>query len=211
MLFIIRASKIENPILNLQIFKNLNFDYANIAMFLASAYLAATNFLIPFYLTKILNFSLIKIGFFFMLYSMSYMITSIISGKISNKISLKAVCSVSMFVLSLNILCFVFSMNKMCIWFLYLFFMISGVTMSFFITTNNNLVMKMAKRGEEGMIAGTHRLVGRMGMLIGVAVFEAFYTFCLSSGSLQSFEYCYLFAAIICFLASVFSLLVKKI
>ena len=210
-LFIIRALKIENPILNLQVFKNLNFDFANIAMFLVSAYLAATNFLIPFYLTKILNFSLVKIGFFFMLYSVSYMLTSLISGKLSNKISLRIVCAVSMFILSLNIVGLVTSMNEEYnILFLYPFFIISGITMSFFITSNNNLVMLMAKRGEEGMIAGTHRLIGRLGMLIGVAVFEALYTFSLRFGSLQAFEKCYLFAAIICFLASVFSLLVKN-
>ena len=47
--FIFRVKNTKNPLLNLSLFKNLNFDYANIAMFLVSAYLSATNFLMPFY------------------------------------------------------------------------------------------------------------------------------------------------------------------
>lgn len=209
-LFIINSKRTINPLLNLSLFNNLNFDYANIAMFLVSAYLSATNFLMPFYLSDILKFSTVQMGFLFMIYSLSYLVASFISGKISNKVSLKLMCAGSMFVLALNISGLVFSMNYSSKGFLYPFFVISGVTMSFFITSNNNLVMKMAKRGEEGMTAGVHRLVGRMGMLFGVALFEAFYSLNLHFGNLQAYKNSYLLATIICFSAVVFSVLIKK-
>lgn len=208
-LFILRTKQTKNPLLNLSLFNNLNFDYANIAMFLVSAYLSATNFLIPFYLSHILKFSTVQMGFLFMLYSLSYLITSFISGKISNKISLKLMCAASMLFLSLNILGLVFSMNYVSKTFLYPFFVVSGITMSFFITSNNNLVMKMAKRGEEGMTAGVHRLVGRIGMLFGVALFEAFYSLNLKFGDLQAYKNSYLLAMIICLTAVIFSLIIK--
>ncbi|MBR2525125.1 MFS transporter [bacterium] len=209
MLFIKHLKNTENQLLNLSLFTNLNFDYANMAMFLVSAYLSATNFLIPFYLSHILKFSTVQMGFLFMIYSLSYLVASFISGKVSNKVSLKLMCAGSMFVLSLNILGLVFSMNFASKTFLYPFFVISGITMSFFITSNNNLVMKMAKRGEEGMIAGVHRLVGRVGMLFGVALFEAFYSLNLKFGDLQAYKNSYLLAMIICLTAVIFSLIIK--
>lgn len=209
-LFIVRSKKTEYPLLNLNLFNNLNFNYANIAMFLVSAYLSATNFLIPFYLSDILNLSTIKIGFLFMVYSLSYLITSFLSGKISNKVSLKFICAGSMFILSLNILGLVISMDYSSKIFLYPFFILSGITMSFFITSNNNLVMNMAKHGEEGMTAGIHRLVGRMGMLLGVALFEAFYSFNIKYGILQAYKNSYIMAAIVCLSAVIFSVFIKN-
>lgn len=200
-LFINRALKIEYPLINLNLFKKLNFDFANIAMFLASSYLAATNFLIPFYLNKILNFSLPKIGILFTCYSVSYMLTSLISGKISNKVSLTKICTTSMLLLSLNLVIFSFNMKGT---YIYPFFIISGITMSFFITSNNNFVMSMAKNGEEGMVAGTHRMTGRIGMLFGVALFEAFYSISLS------FHKCYILGALVCFMAAIFSAIKKR-
>ncbi len=208
-LFVIRSIRIKNPLVNLSIFGNLDFDYANVAMFLVSAYLSATNFLIPFYLSDILKLSTVQTGFLFMIYSISYLITSFISGKISNKMPLKLICAGSMFILSLNILGLVFSMDYVSKIFLYPFFVLSGITMSFFITSNNNLVMKMAKRGEEGMTAGIHRLVGRMGMLLGVALFEAFYSLNLKFGDLQAYKNSYLLAMVICLTAVIFSVLIK--
>ena len=145
-----------------------------------------------------------------MFYSLSYMITSFISGKISNNVSLKYMCAGSMFILSLNLLGLVFSMNNTLKLFLYPFFIISGIAMSLFITSNNNLVMSMAKRGEEGMTAGVHRLVGRMGMLLGVALFEAFYSLNIKYGSLTAYKNSYMLAMTICLIAVIFSILEKN-
>ena len=59
------------------------------------------------------------------------------------------------------------------------------------------------------MTAGVHRLVGRIGMLFGVALFEAFYSLNLKFGDLQAYKNSYLLATIICLTAVIFSVLVK--
>ena len=202
--FIVIESEKKSPLINLNVFKNFGFVSANIAMFLISAYLAAGNFLMPFYLSDIKAYSSIQIGFIFMLYSVSYLITSIISGKLSNKFSLNFVCISACLLSVLNTLIFVYSINFYSLYII-LFFILNGVSFSFFITSNNNLVMQMAKKGEEGIIAGVHRLVGRLGMLWGVAIFEAFYTLNLKYGLSVAFSKAYMLGAVICFVAMVFS------
>lgn len=203
--FIITELDTNKPLICLNTFKNINFVSANISMFLISAYLAAGNFLMPFYLTDIKNYSTVEIGFIFMIYSVSYLITSIISGKLSNKISLNFVCIFACLLSVLNTLFFIYSMNFVSQYVL-IFFMLNGIAFSFFITSNNNLVMQMAKRGQEGIIAGIHRLTGRLGMLWGVAIFEAFYTLNLNFGINIAFKKAYVFGALICFIAMIFSL-----
>lgn len=211
LLFIIRALKCEYSLINLNIFKNINFDFANLSMFLISGYLAATNFLLPFYLSNVLKLSLIQIGILFTSYSLSYLLTSLISGKISNKLPLPYVCSISSFILSLNIIIFIYFINRDYNSYLCPFFIISGITMSFFITSNNNYVMSLANKGEEGMLAGLHRMTGRLGMLFGVAIFEVIYSFTLKSfDELIAYQYTYFVAVFICFCAAIFSLIKKR-
>ncbi|MBR1907692.1 MFS transporter [bacterium] len=208
--FIITESDNKYPLINLNVFKDFKFVSANTAMFLISAYLAAGNFLIPFWLSEVKSYSEVQIGLIFMVYSVSYLIMSVVSGKLSNKISLNFVCSLACLLAVLNTLGFVYFMDSLK-YYVLVFFMLNGTAFSFFITSNNNLVMQMAKKGEEGIIAGIHRLTGRLGMLWGVAVFEAFYTLNLKLGINSAFKKAYLFGALICFIAMIFSFINKNV
>ena len=204
--FVIRSLKCKNPLINLNIFKNINFTFANSAMFLISAYLAATNFLFPFYMSKIIKISIIQMGILFMSYSVSYLITSLISGKISNKVLPSYICTLSSLLLAFNIFIFINFIGDKNIFYLYSFFIISGITMSFFITSNNNYVMLLAKKGEEGMLAGLHRMTGRLGMLFGVAIFEVILSFNLQYfNEIKAYQCTYIVAMIICVFAAIFS------
>jgi len=207
--FLIKETSVKYPLINLNVFKSLEFVSANIAMFLISAYLAAGNFLMPFYLSDIKSYSSIQIGLIFMVYSISYLIMSVVSGKLSSKIPLNWVCISACFLEVLNTWGFVYFINRFE-YYILIFFMLNGMAFSFFITSNNNLVMQMAKKGEEGIIAGIHRLVGRLGMLWGVAIFEAFFTINLKLGVISAFKISYLFGGIICLIAMIFSFINKK-
>ena len=204
----VRIKTCKFPLLDINLFKNLSFDMANIAMFLLSAFLAGTNFLMPFYLVEIKELNVIEIGFVFMIYSVSYMLTSLVSGYLSSKIKSWVLCVFSMLLAVINILIFLINAEASNITFTMIFLMVCGISFSFFITSNNNLVMAMAKKENAGMVAGCHRMVGRLGMLFGVAGFEAIFTL-FSTNPLFGFKVSYLFGALICFIAMICSLPIK--
>lgn len=204
-LFWVRMSNYNFALLDINVFKNLSFDFANIAMFLLSAFLAGTNFLMPFYLYEIKHLTVTQVGFVFILYSISYLITSLISGKLSSKIEPYKLCIFSMFVSVLNILLFIYTSSTASLLPTEIFLIVCGISFSFFITSNNNYVMSMAKTTNAGMIAGIHRMTGRLGMLFGVVGFEAIFSM-FSYNNLLAFKMTYAFGALICLLTLIFSI-----
>lgn len=204
-LFWIRMKNYKFALLDISVFKNLSFDFANISMFLLSAFLAGTNFLMPFYLYKIKNLTVTQVGFVFILYSISYLITSLISGKLSSKIEPYKLCIFSMLISTLNIIFFIHNLVTESLLATEFFLIICGISFSFFITSNNHLVMSMAKTSNAGMIAGIHRMTGRLGMLFGVVGFEAIFSI-FSYNSILAFQISYGFGALICLLALICSI-----
>ncbi|MDR0646738.1 MAG: MFS transporter [Elusimicrobiota bacterium] len=204
--FIKREKTTKYPLLDLSLFNNTTFNFANIAMFLVSAFLAGTNFLMPFYLTEIKGLVPAKVGAVFMIYSISYMLTGLISGKLSRKFPAEILCAGSMFLASITLASFTYVLNFEGIYCVMAYFILTGISFAFFITSNNNFVMSMAPENKEGMVSGAHRMIGRMGMLCGVAVFEAVFTFCGTGNLIIGFRTAYTLGAAMCFAAMLFSL-----
>lgn len=205
-MFIFREKQAKYPLLDLSLFNNPTFNFANMAMFLVSAFLAGTNFLMPFYLTEIKGLSPAQIGGIFMIYSISYMLTGIVSGKISNRAQPWRLCAASMLLATLTLGGFAAILTLDGIYYIALYFVLTGISFAFFITSNNHFVMSMSPENKEGMVSGTHRMVGRMGMLCGVAVFEAILAFYGPQNLTGGFRAAYLIGALMCFAAMLFSL-----
>lgn len=209
-LFWARITTYKFPLLNPELFKNLNFDYANIAMLFVSILLSGTNFLMPFFLAQTKNLNVTQIGFIVMVYSISYMISSIVSGKLSKTLQPKALSVLAMVIGILNTSCFVLALNINSIIQSIVFLALCGVSFSFFITSNNNYVMSMSNKNNAGMIAGTHRMIGRFGMLLGIVLFEAILVNSPQTSMIKPFLNTFLFSGVFCFIALLASLLTKS-
>lgn len=207
--FIMHCTTSKNPLVNLCLFKNRYFSYANIAMFFVSAFLAGNNFIIPFYLTEIKNFSELQIGIYFIIYSASYMLFSLCYGKISTKISPAKVSTVASVSAILSILFFILNINQDNNLYVIIYFITLGMSFSFFITSNNNFVMQQATAKNAGAIAGFHRMTGRFGMLFGVVVFEFLFTFA-NKINLSGYILTYEIAIVICLITTIFSAMCTK-
>ena len=203
-LFIFHCFKSQNPLVNLSLFKNKYFTYANLAMFMVSAFLAGNNFIIPFYLSEIKHFSEFQIGLYFIIYSASYMLFSLTYGKISKKVSASKVSTLASLLATSTVVLFIFTLFKTSNLFIISYFILLGIAFSFFITSNNNFVMFQAKRNEEGAIAGLHRMTGRFGMLFGVVFFEFLFTFA-DKINYNGYICTYIAGALICLITAILS------
>ena len=203
--FIFHCLKTENSLVDLSLFKNKYFTAGNIAMFLISAFLAGNNFLMPFYLTEIKHLSELNIGSLFVIYSASYMTFSLIYGKISKKIKSAKVSSFAGVLSVLSVLMFVLNIDKSSLAYVIGFFILLGISFSFFITSNNNFIMAQAKENNAGAVAGLHRMTGRFGMLFGVVVFEFLFSY-TNHLNLNGYVYTYCAGLLICLVAGVLSM-----
>ncbi|MBQ2644081.1 MFS transporter [bacterium] len=203
--FIIHCLKEENALVDLNLFKNRYFTAGNIAMFLISAFLAGNNFLMPFYLTEVKSFSEVQIGSLFVIYSASYMTFSLIYGKISKNINAAKISSIAGILSVFSILIFILNIQKTSSLYIILFFILLGISFSFFITSNNNFIMAQAKENNAGAVAGLHRMTGRFGMLFGVVIFEFLFSF-FNTLNINGYVYTYIAGLLICLSAGILSI-----
>ena len=203
--FVFHCFKSKNPLVDFNLFKNKFFTFSNIAMFFISAFLAGNNFIMPFYLTEIKQLEELQIGLLFIIYSASYMTFSLIYGKISSKVNAAKISALAGFLSVISILFFVINLYQTNLIYTILYFIMLGVSFSFFITSNNNFVMMQAKKNQEGSVAGLHRMTGRFGMLFGVVCFEFFFTFS-NRINLDGYVCTYIIGSLICLLAAILSI-----
>lgn len=202
--FVFHCTKNTNPLVDLNLLKDKYFSSANSAMFLISAFLAGNNFIMPFYLTEMKNLSEFKIGLLFIIYSASYMTFSLVYGKISKQYSAAKVSTIASILSVFSIIFFIIHLHSTAIIYTVVFFILLGMSFSFFITSNNNYIMLQAKQDNEGAVAGLHRMTGRFGMLFGVVGFEFIYTACLKS-SFDGYIMTYIAGCVICLIAACLS------
>jgi len=202
--FIYHCQKNSNSLLDLNLLKDKYFSCANSAMFLISAFLAGNNFIMPFYLAEIKHLSEFKIGLLFIIYSASYMTFSLIYGKISKKYLPAKVSSLASLASVLSIIFFIVNIQNSNLVYTVMFFILLGLSFSFFITSNNNYIMQQAKNNNEGAIAGLHRMTGRFGMLFGVVGFEFLFSYAQKI-NLNGFILTYWGGCAICILATILS------
>ncbi|MCR5260380.1 MAG: MFS transporter [Candidatus Gastranaerophilales bacterium] len=203
--FIVHCLKSDNPLVDLSLFKNKYFTAGNFAMFLISAFLAGNNFIMPFYLAEIKHFSEVQTGSLFVIYSASYMTFSLIYGKISKKIQATKVSSLAGVLSTLSVLLFMLNIKQDGFAYIIGFFILLGISFSFFITSNNNFIMAQAKENNAGAVAGLHRMTGRFGMLFGVVIFEFIFSF-TNNIHLNGYLYTYAAGLLICLTSGILSM-----
>jgi len=181
-LFVLRESRAADPLLDLSILRNREFSFGNIAGALTTAYLAGNNFLIPFYLDLMKGLSTENSGFVFMVYSMTYIICSPILGKLSDRRNPRTLCVWAMCVCAANALAFSWTLLVGGLWPVLVFFIFNAFAFSLFFPANNNVVMGMAPPGQQGAVAGLYRMINRVGMTLGVGVFQIVFSLSVSDG-----------------------------
>jgi MFS family permease len=214
-----------NPLVDLALFKNRTFVAENVSCALAYAFLAGNNFIMPFYLQAFQGLSPQKTGMVFILYSLVYMVTGPVVGKLLKIVKARTLCSAAMFFAAAAIFGFTFffkisSLIPVCV-----FFACNGFAMATFGTANNTSVMDSAPKGKEGMVAGILRMMMRLGMAVGICVFEmVFSRAILDHGSApgnnlaslppeqlsSGFFYSLITAGILCLIAAILPLLSDK-
>jgi hypothetical protein len=69
----------------------------------------------------------------------------------------------------------------------YGYFVGLALVMATFIPSNNNVVMGMAPPGKQGAVSGSFRMVGRVGMTVGVCLFQTIFALAaLQAGKLHA-------------------------
>jgi EmrB/QacA subfamily drug resistance transporter len=216
--------KVTQPMLNLNLFRNMTFSFANLSALLNFMSQYVMVFLTPFYLQRVMHYSPSNLGLIMTSFPLAVMVVAPFSGSLSDRIGTRvlacsgaAICALSLFFMS-KLPAIASSVDV--IWRLALFGLGTGI----FQSPNNSAVMGSASKPHLGIASGILATMRNVGMVLGIAtggaVLYAFApSYILQKVSLELSEsdlflsglkYAYIAGAIFTGLASFTSLIKSK-
>lgn len=219
--FIKWETKTENPILNVNIFKNNKlFAFSNLAALINYSATFAITFFLNLYLQHIKAYSPQQAGLILVSQPIVMAIFSPIAGRISDNIEPRIISSIGMIITTTGLINFTFFSEKTTLYFIIANLIILGFGIALFTSPNTNAIMSSVEKryyGVASAMVGTMRLIGQMlSMGIAMLVFSIFIgkaqiTVENYMKFLNSMKIAFIVFAIICFFNIFISLLRGKV
>ncbi|MDD5174173.1 MAG: MFS transporter [Candidatus Omnitrophica bacterium] len=169
-IFIIREKSTPNPILDIALFKNLDFTFAVISAFCAIFVYMGLLFLFPFYLSMVRGLDAMRSGLFLMLPAAMVMVFAPVAGVVSDRIGMRKICAIGMAFTGLAFFMFSLFTVKSSPLFILPSLMVAGMAIGCFLPANNKLVMAHVPANKHGMGSAVYKIVMSMGGVFGIAV-----------------------------------------
>ncbi len=170
--FILIERKIQNPLIELELFRNKKISVGVITSTIAEFGMICIIYLFPFYLQEIQGMTnIIQVGLIIAGVPVGMPILSAIAGKLSDKIDARIITAIGLFGMSVTflILIFVIEVNTP-IWALVLVSILMGASFGTFLIPNNNSLMTAAPEEKLGVIGALSRLSMTVGISLGTVM-----------------------------------------
>ncbi len=175
-LFIIFESRAEQPIVDLNLFRNRLFTFSIISLMVMFVAISSNMFLMPFYLIQGLGHSASKAGLLFAAISMTAIVVGPLSGWLSDKVGSRVLCTVGMTLtcaaLFLNSRLSIASSELEVL----VRLVIQGIGAGMFSSPNNSSIMGSVPRDKLSTGSAMIGTVRQIGMSCGVAIAGAIFT-----------------------------------
>jgi len=167
--FVLIERRVTHPLLNLSLFRNLTFSFANLSALLNFMSQYVLVFLTPFYLQRVLHYAPNNVGLIMTSFPLAVMVIAFFSGSLSDRIGTRplaclgaGICALALYLMS-NLP--VSASSGDVVWRLALFGLGTGI----FQSPNNSAVMGSAPRVHFGTASGILATMRNVGMVLGIA------------------------------------------
>lgn len=169
-LFIKCESKIENPLLDISIFKNTLFTVSLICALISFIAIAGSNIIVPFYLQDVRKLSPGVAGLLMTVSPIVMGILSPISGYLSDKLESEKITLIGLVVVTIGLLLMSTLSISTPIWIIILFITIMSVGGALFQSPNNSLIMSTVEHDKLGVAGSINSLFRNVGMITGISL-----------------------------------------
>ncbi len=175
-IFIITESHVEQPMIDLGLFRNMLFSINLIIGAMTFIAIAGTTILIPFYLENVLGFETFQVGFLMAIIPVTMGIIAPLAGSLSDRFGTRPITVIGLIILLLGYIS-VQSLdeNTQIVGYLLRFLPI-GLGMGVFQSPNNSAIMGAAPKDRLGIVSGMLALTRTLGQTTGIAILGAVWT-----------------------------------
>ncbi|MCL5237344.1 MAG: MFS transporter [Nitrospirae bacterium] len=175
-LFIITELRVEHPLIDLKLFKNATFLIGNLTGMLSYYVLFAIMFLMPFYLEKVLGYSVALTGSLLTPIPLAMAVVAPFSGHISDKYGSRIMTTSGMLISALACFSLLFMGVSAQLPLLVAVLILLGVGMGLFTPPNNSAIMGSAPRDKLGVAGGVLNMMRSLGLIFGVDISGVIFT-----------------------------------
>ena len=176
-IFIAIEFKSKNPLFNMSLFKNRIFTASNAAAFFTYMAQFIMVFLAPFYLESLRAYSALLSGLLFLPMPLATMCFAPISGGLSDRYGSRYISAAGALIMSTGLLMLSFLDTETTFLYIIISMVMTGIGFGIFQTPNNSSIMGNVPPGYRGMASGTLATMRNTGMVMGVAVSGALFSF----------------------------------
>jgi DHA2 family multidrug resistance protein-like MFS transporter len=169
-LFVIREKITRYPILDIALFKNIDFTFAVLSAFCAIFVYIGLLFLFPFYLNMVKGLDAMHSGIILMAPALMVMVFAPLAGMISDRTGARIICSAGMALTGVAFFMFSLFVPKSSIFFILPSLIVAGIAIGCFLPANNKLVMTHVPADRQGMGSAVYKIVMSMAGVFGLAV-----------------------------------------
>lgn len=171
-LFVITELRVENPLLDINMFRNPTFFLGNITGMMSYYVLFAVLFLMPFYCERVLNYSPALTGSLLTPIPLAMAVIAPFAGWVSDKYRAGTRLMTSGGMLVCGIACFalLFMGHHASLLLLVAELILLGLGMGMFTPPNNSAIMGAAPREKLGLAGGILNMMRSLGLIFGVDI-----------------------------------------
>jgi len=185
-LFILWEKRHKEPIIDFTVFRNRIFIIGAIQAFSAYFFFAGSNFLLPFYLEGMKGLTTSQTGFTMMVYSLVYITTSPFAGRMSDRIDPEKIIHISILSGAAASLFFSSMLSREGIYSTFIYLIWLALSLAFFFSPNNNMVMQAVSAEHKGVATGVFRTSCHFGILMGVCLYEMIFSYSIHQAGLTA-------------------------
>jgi EmrB/QacA subfamily drug resistance transporter len=171
LLFVFQEKRIAYPLLDLKLFRNLNFTFAALAALCAMAMNIGIGFLFPFFLQMMMHIPIAKMGLVLMASSLMSMILAPFTGALSDRLGSRILCITGMTIAVIAFTSLSFLTPRSSLLWVILSLACLGAGMGFFLAPNNRLIMQHAPADKQGVASGVYKVALNAGSSLGIALY----------------------------------------
>ncbi len=175
-LFVITELKVPHPLIDLKLFKDPSFFLGNLTGMMSYYVLFAVLFLMPFYLEKVLGYSVALTGVLLTPLLLAMAIVAPLSGHVSDKYGPRLMTTSGMLLSALGCFALMFTGQAVHLPILVAIIILLGIGMGLFTPSNNSAVMGAAPTEKLGMAGGLLNMTRSLGLILGVDISGGVFT-----------------------------------
>ena len=175
-LFLANETKVDHPLINLNLFRHRLFALANLSALVHFVCLLSVTFLMPFYLERVLGASTSRVGMILIAVPLCSSVMAPLSGSLSDKIGSRFLSSFGLFLVGVSLFSLIGLKADSSYADVVFRLIILGVGVGMFSSPNTSSIMGSVSGDNLGVAAGVLATMRNLGMGIGVALTSSIFT-----------------------------------